>query len=187
MSLETFRCAVDLAQAYDSQIIIGGGEPTLNTNILMMLGYAVLLTCEYSRPFMVTNGTCDEETWNILMKARSSEDLDVRVSKDPWHDEEMIGSWVWSDADRYKLWWGESHTRTIVPRGRAKRNLEQLKRDALDWGYDKVLIEKDDYPYVRVDPNGIVWIDTNKAIKIGTLSEVAIDTAHEIVSNYVGG
>lgn len=185
MSLETFRRAFDMAQLYGANVGIGGGEPTLNPHIIMMLGYASLLSDHDMAPFMVTNGTCDESTWNVLMKARLQGNLDVRVSKDPWHDEDMIQPWVWDDADRHELWWGDKYTRKIVTRGRARGNVTKLKREALDWGYyDRVSIEKSDCPDVRVSPDGMVWADTNKATKVGPLSEQSMDAAHEVVSKY---
>lgn len=193
MSLSTFRKAVDIANDYESSITIGGGEPTLHPDLLMMLGYCSLLTSdEYMTPFMVTNGTCDEKTWRVLMRAKHMGNIDVRVSKDPWHDLDMIQDYVWDDCDSQKLWWGNaddrpeygSHTRTITPRGRAKANLEQLRNDSLNHGYDEFRIDPDSCMDVRVDPHGNVWADIDKPVKVGPLSEDNVSRAMEIISEY---
>lgn len=183
MSQDTFRKAYEIASDYDSAIVIGGGEPTLHPDLLWFLGYASLLSSEMT-PLMVTNGSCDEKTWNVLIATHLKKNLDLRVSKDPWHDEDLVGEWVWDDADRHKLWWGENNTRAIIRRGRGSRNINKLKQDAYNWGYAAVETYSHDCLDPRVDPNGIVWADTNKCNRVGPLSGESIGKAYEILNEY---
>lgn len=188
MPMEIFRQAVDLAMSYESGVAIGGGEPTLHPDILMMLGYASLLSNdEYMTPFMVTNGTCSKELWNVLVRAFRMKNLQLHVSNDPWHDMDMIPEYIWDDCDEHKLWWGEvsprhRSTRTIEPKGRARLHMKRLQDDAMDAGYDDFRVDKDGCREVRVDPRGIVWVDAHKFIKVGPLSEDTVAQAHEIIS-----
>ena len=182
MSFSTFRKAVDIAVG--EYVVIGGGEPTLHPNLIAMLGYAVLLQND-CKPFMITNGTCKQSLWNTLMRARHNKNIEIYVSKDPWHDSNLINSWVSYDADRLKLWWGDAlYNRTIVAHGRAKTNLKRLIKDAKKWGYSKVSIEKENSCEVRVDPDGIVWADTDRPIRVGKLSASSNGKALDIIHKY---
>lgn len=192
MSLETFKRAVELAADYDSYIAIGGGEPTLNPNLLLMIGYATMLSAEEQPPFMVTNGTCDQKTWAILMRAAKRKNLDLHVSKDPWHDWNMVQDWVIDDADAHDLWWGTPYeqgsgsTRRIVTLGRAKSReaQEQLKDDALKAGYRDVSFEAADCDDISVEPDGTVFVYVPNKKRIGPLSADNLGKAFDILDNY---
>jgi MoaA/NifB/PqqE/SkfB family radical SAM enzyme len=185
MPLDLFKYAVGLALDYDDHITIGGGEPTLHPDVLLMLGYVSMLYAEDLRPFMVTNGTCDKKTWKALVRAHEQESIQIAVSRDPWHDEDKIQPWVWEDADRLKLWWGNTGTRTIERGGRARRHIEKLESEAWDYGYERVRVEPLSECGPRVTPDGMVWADVPKKFgggKIGPLDEETLGLAMEAIS-----
>jgi hypothetical protein len=151
----------------------------------MMVGYASMLSEPEMPPFMITNGTCDQRTWETLVRAKGRKNLSLHVSKDPWHDKTMIKEWVWDDADRLKLWWGDSGMRTITPMGRAKDKLKQLEIETLNWGgHKEFIVDVSACSSVRVDPFGIVWADTDKMTEVGPLSEETVDQANELLCEY---
>jgi MoaA/NifB/PqqE/SkfB family radical SAM enzyme len=114
MSMDTFRTAVAVAADYDSMIAIGGGEPTLHPDLLAMLGIASFLSSE--PVFMVTNGTCPEKLWRTLVDAKRRDRLSLHVSRSPWHNKALVKPWVWDDAAKFNLWWGQ------MDRGRLERS-----------------------------------------------------------------
>lgn len=187
MSFDFFKYAVNLAVDYGDHITIGGGEPTLHPDLLVMLGYASMFAETDMQPFMVTNGTADEATWKALMRAHQRNSIHVAVSRDPWHDEDKIKPWVWEDADRYKLWWGNKGTRTIERGGRARRHIEELESDAWNYGgYEHVRVEPCQNCGPRVTPDGMVWADVPKKFgggKIGPLDSETLAEAIEAISN----
>lgn len=184
MPADIFKAACELATNYEDMIAIGGGEPTLHPDLLWYIGYALLLSPTEYKPFMVTNGTVDEKTWRVLMRAKRAGNLELHVSKDPWHDEDKVQPWVWDDADRYNLWWGESGTRTIEPAGRAARHVEALRQDALQYGYQQVRVDPLSCADVRVDPSGTIYADVPRNLgggKVGPLGEESYARAREIL------
>jgi hypothetical protein len=184
MSLEVFKMAVDIAYEFGDPVVLGGGEPTLHPDVITMIGYATLMAEEDFNPFMVTNGTCKEDLWNVLVRAKERGNLALHVSKDPWHNLDLISPWVSRDAEVLGLWWGNRDRRTISLRGRALRASEQLKEDATDWGYSAVDVVKEGCSEVRVDPNGIVWIDVGRRRRLGRLSSGVISLGREMLEEY---
>ena len=185
MSLEFFKYAVGIALDYDEYITIGGGEPTLHPDVIMMLGYVSILFNEDASPFMVTNGTCDEKTWRALVRAHVNGRIRIAVSRDPWHDEDKIQPWVWDDADRLGLWWGDTGIRHIERGGRAKRHIEELESEAWDYGYSNVIVKPLQECGPRVTPDGMVWADVPKKFgggKIGPLDSETLIRAMEAIS-----
>jgi len=169
MSIETFRKAVDASLMYDSPIAIGGGEPTLHPDLLVMLGIASFVSREPL--FMVTNGTCQERLWHVLMDARSADRINVRVSSDIWHDMCMVQPWVWRDADKFGLWWGrKTATRILVRGGRAKKNWEKLLWECEQSGME-VVEDKFGCGEPRVSPDGRVWTDIPGQKSVGTIND----------------
>lgn len=183
MPMDIFRKAVAAAIDYDSPMTIGGGEPTLHPDLLSMLGIASLVSEEPL--FMVTNGTCPEALWRILMQAQDKGSVSVRVSSDFWHDLSILKPWVCRDADRLKLWWGEPSDgrRTLVRMGRAKRNWARLMRDCELSGIN-VQVEEASCT-ARVSPDGRVWSDVPGCGPVGTIDDPgALGRAFEAISKY---
>lgn len=197
MSLEVFQHAVDVASNYDEIVAIGGGEPTLHPDILLFIGYAVMMSSDDYKPFMVTNGAMDVELWRKLLRSNIIGRIRLHVSKDPWHDVNMIPDKIWEDADKYKLWWGEpiapgggSTTRRIATRGRAKskKSQEMLEIEGLEAGYKEVIFEETDCLDARVAPDGYVYVDApGAAIKVGPLSDDSFEAAKQIVDEIENG
>jgi len=182
MSFETFKETANLAIDYGEYIVLGGGEPTLNPRIIEMAAYACFISEENFGPFMVTNGTCSKKAWGHLIQAHKAGKMIVQVSKDPWHDLSMIKDWVWDDAEKHNLWWGDKGRRTIVPKGRAAQNPDALVNEAYNYCYDKVIIE-DDCIQIRASPEGTIWVDGRKEnYKIGDLSSETLDKAFELLN-----
>lgn len=184
MPMDIFRKAVATSENYGSMIAIGGGEPTLHPDLLAMLGIASFLSSEPL--FMVTNGTCPEKLWRILMEARERERISIHVSNDLWHDTSMIESWVSLDADRYKLWWGSPSggRRTLVRRGRARRNWKKLLWECEQSGIE-VCVRETDCGDPRVSPDGRVWADVPGGGAMGTIDDSeAIVRAYDAIRRY---
>lgn len=182
MSMETFRKALSVAVEHDSMIAIGGGEPTLHPDILAFLGMAAFLTPE--PVFMVTNGTCPRDLWGLLMMARDSKRLDIHVSRSPWHDSSKVRPWVEAAADRYNLWWGRPERRTIVLRGRARRNRAMIEMDCRRRGVEVEFIESD-CSEPRVSPDGRVWADIPGGGAMGMVEDpVAVSRAFDAIGEY---
>jgi len=185
MSLDVAKKAIDLAEIYEFGITIGGGEPTLHPDLITIVGYCSLVS-NYA-PTLITNGTCDDNVWNILFRAHKNGRLQLGVSYSPWHDVAMINKTIYVDSDNSNLWWGGNpngrhDNRIIVPKGRAKHNTEQLENEAYDFGYNNVRID-DDCRSVRVDPYGNVWADLEKEnISCGELSEDNLHKAMDLVN-----
>lgn len=182
--MDTFRKALDVAVDHDSMIAIGGGEPTLHPDILALLGIASFLSTD--AVFMVTNGTCPEDLWRTLMDATRRDRLSLHVSRDPWHDSDKIKPWVERDADRYGLWWGHNRggRRTIVLRGRAKRNRARIERDCRMRGLVPAFVESDCME-PRVSPDGRVWADVPGGRATGRVDDpMAISKAWELIQEY---
>jgi MoaA/NifB/PqqE/SkfB family radical SAM enzyme len=188
MNLKTFQEAVGIAETYNSiykYIAIGGGEPTLHSDFIIMLNHVVSTALNYI--YVVTNGTCDEEKWNALINIvkESEERVTLGVSNDPWHDKTMIKKWVKDDADRLGLWHRGNRNRycTIITLGRAKKNIDRLVNDIKSYGYVGANV-RDCETSVRVDPEGWVWAETSEMIKVGSLSETSVDKAYKIVQKF---
>lgn len=156
MDMETFRAAVDIAGEYDSWIAIGGGEPTLHPDIEAFLGIASFLQEE--PVFMVTNGTCERDVWRRLMRAYGVGSLSLHVSRDIWHDMGLVQPWVWQDADRHRLWWGNDLCSTIERSGRAARNWERIVKECEMSGVE-LREDKQGCGSPRISPDGRVWAD----------------------------
>jgi MoaA/NifB/PqqE/SkfB family radical SAM enzyme len=181
MSLEIFKKAVDITGIYNNRftrIGIGGGEPTLHPDFITMLNYAILK--RFSHICIVTNGTCDEKTWNTLVdiKQRNDTRMILNVTDDPWHDETMIKEWVKDDADRLGLWFreGKNEYCVIVALGRAKKNIDKLVSDVESCGY-RGIITRNHINSIHINPEGWVYVYTNEMEKIGFLSEETVDKA----------
>lgn len=170
MPMDIFRKAVAASADYDSPVAIGGGEPTLHPDLLVMLGIASFLSSEPL--FMVTNGTCPKRLWHTLMDAQKRERISIHVSNDLWHDTSMIEPWVALDADRHKLWWGSPSRgrRTLVRRGRAKRNWKKLLWECEQSGIE-VHAEETDCGDPRISPDGRVWADVPSGGMMGTIDD----------------
>lgn len=184
MSMDTFRKAVTASANYDSPVAIGGGEPTLNPDLLAMLGIASFLSSEPL--FMVTNGTCPERLWRTLMDARERDRISIHVSNDLWHDLSMVEPWVSRDADRYKLWWGDpsNRYRTLVKQGRAKRNWKKLLWECEQSGIE-VHIAEAECGYPRVAPDGRVWADVPNGGMVGEIDNLeAVSRAWDLIREY---
>jgi organic radical activating enzyme len=185
MPMDIFRKAVDASAAYDSYIAIGGGEPTLHPDLLAMLGIASFLSCEPI--FMVTNGTCEKKLWRTLIDAKRAKKIDIHVSKDIWHDMSLVKDWVWEDADRYKLWWGDDSSvrqRTLIRRGRAKRNWKKLLWECEQSGI-RVLADEAECGSPRISSDGRVWADVPGGGATGTLDDPdAIERAYDVIRAY---
>jgi hypothetical protein len=181
--MDIFRKALAAAAEYDSAITIGGGEPTLHPDLLAMLGIASFLSHEPI--FMVTNGTCQKKLWDTLMDARELNKIDIRVSKDLWHDMSIVKDWVWDDANRHKLWWGEwSGHRTLVRRGRAKRNWKKLLWECEQSGIE-VVSEGAECSIPRVSPDGRVWADVPGGGAMGMVDDpAAFGRAYDAFQRY---
>lgn len=183
MSFDIARQAIDIASNYEEYITIGGGEPTLHPKFIEIAAYTSFISCEEMQPFLVTNGTCSEKVWNMLMKAKRLNNIDVRVSRDPWHDEDMIKLWVWRDAEKERLWWGfpgDDRTRGLECKGRAVKNWDEILTEAHDW-YERVKTDgcNDE---IRVDPHGMVWVDAEReCYRIGSLSETTFEKALDFI------
>lgn len=140
--------------------MIGGGEPTLHEEFIKMLTYLIAFSAD--RLFFVTNGTCSREVWDELIRLHSLKKLDLKVSKDPWHDIDKIKNWVWDDANKHKLWWGDNNfgtgdnRRCIDLVGRARENLEDIKQDGEYFYKEVILIEEedDDEACLLITPRG---------------------------------
>ena len=186
MPFSLFRHVVDMAYDYEDYVVIGGGEPTLHPDIVLMAAYASFTAPEEMDPMMVTNGTCKQRTWESLMRGMSVGGIDIKVSNDPWHDLSKIRPWVRRDADMRKLWYGNRlQSRYIIAQGRAKGATERLEQQARDSGYKRVVVEEyDDCMDVRITPTGYVWIDMPKPRKIGLFSEESVDRAREILQQF---
>lgn len=184
MPMEVFRKALAASENHDSMITIGGGEPTLHPDLLAMLGIASFLTSDPL--FMVTNGTCSRKMWHDLMVARENNRLDIHVSNDLWHDTDMIRDWVWEDADRHRLWWGDPSMkhRTLVRRGRARRNWSKLMWECHNSGIE-VRAEESDCSEPRVAPDGRVWADVPGGGAMGMVDDPkAIGRAYDAIQRY---
>jgi len=184
MPMDIFREAVAVSGNYDSPIAIGGGEPTLHPDLLAMLGIASFLSSE--PVFMVTNGTCPEKLWHTLMEARERERINIHVSNDLWHDLSMVEPWVDRDAYRHKLWWGDPSNghRTLVRRGRAKRNWKKLLWECEQSGIE-VHVEEADCGDPRVSPDGRVWADVPGGGAMGMIGDPeAIVRAYDAIRRY---
>lgn len=184
MSMDIFRAAAAASGDYDSPIAIGGGEPTLHPDLLAMLSIASFLSTEPI--FMVTNGTCPEGLWNTLMEARVRAKINIYVSNDLWHDSSMIKPWVVRDADRHKLWWGAPSTghRTLIRRGRAKRNWKKLLWECEQSGL-KVYTAEAECGDPRVSPDGRVWADVPGGGSMGMINDPsAVSNAYDAIRNY---
>lgn len=186
MPFPLFQRVVDLAHDYDDYVVIGGGEPTLHPDIILMAAYASFTADTDMKPIMVTNGTCKQRTWESLVRGISVGGIDIKVSNDPWHDLSKIRPWVRRDADMRKLWYGNGlQSRYIIAQGRAKGATEKLEQQAHDAGYNRVVVEDyDDCMDLRITPTGYVWIDMPKPRKIGLFSEENVDRAWDILREF---
>lgn len=190
MPRDVFEKACEIGTQYDEHIAVGGGEPTLHPELLHFLGHLVLLHDreELGGVFLATNGTCDEKTWGVLMRAYTNGLLDLHVSQDPWHDEHMVRPWVYTDADKHSLWWGQPRgygSLTLEPKGRARGHVDELRQEAINYGYQNVRVDDMACPVVRIGPDGMVWADVPRRFgggRVGELSVAAFSRAYDIVS-----
>lgn len=183
MSFETFKLAVDCAREHQEEVTIGGGEPTLHPLILDMVAYAC--TYGYHRlssdsVTLITNGTCDEETWKHLVIAREESELGLQVSNSIFHDKTKQKPWVVKYAKAKHIWWSSfKPILDIDLLGRAIRNQKRIYEIARRHRYTYVEFGEGDLRWPRVTPEGLVVHDTRKPTVFGPLSPEVVAKAYE--------
>lgn len=183
MSFETFKLAVDCAYEHQEDVTIGGGEPTLHPQILDMVAYA----CTYGYHRMahesvtlITNGTCDQATWDMLVRAHEDSELDLHVSNSIFHDKTKQKPWVTKYARTKRIWWASDKPNLDIDLlGRAIRNQKRIYEIARRHRYTHVEFGEGDCRWPRVTPEGLVVHDTRKLTVFGPLSHEVAAKAYE--------
>lgn len=89
MSREVWELGIELCKDYDSKVAIGGGEPTLHPEFNDILLEAIAASGEYTRPFIVTNGT-NKKRALLLHKLHKAEIVEAHLSTDQYHEYDMV-------------------------------------------------------------------------------------------------
>lgn len=159
IDMKTVKKAVDIANNYGEDIIIGGGEPTLHPSIVEIAIRCAAFSDDIA-PCLITNGTCERKKWDILTRISN---LDIRVSNDIFHDTSMIKPWVKQWAENNNRWWKQvpwNNTYRIEYTGRAKRNRDQIEQTVINSGIaSRVDFYKSDSKYIIVNPDGYIKVE----------------------------
>ena len=131
MSEEVWRAALKLITECNSDITLGGGEPTLHPNFKAILLEAIA-ACpnEYDKPFIVTNGT-NTELSRLLFKLDRKNVVSARLSYDQYHDMDMVDSDIFELFHNHDMLWSQRDNTgrpiakrppaSIIKAGRAKK------------------------------------------------------------------
>ncbi len=122
MSREVIEAACALAQEFDEDITLGGGEPTLHPDFIFAFGIAMLHAGSMGT-LVITNGTNAALTKKMLHLAHASSGalgFQCEVSVDAYHDDNLVEQEVYDLAERFKLIRNAGHPGNIIRQGRAK-------------------------------------------------------------------
>jgi organic radical activating enzyme len=111
--MKTVQKAIEFAAAYDSEIAIGGGEPTLHPFFRAIL----LETICVGKPFIVTNGSI--ETYALLLAKLAERDIvSAYLSWDKYHNCDMVKDSVFAVFENLDRLWSP-HNVGPIKEGRA--------------------------------------------------------------------
>jgi organic radical activating enzyme len=135
ITIETFEKCLKVVEKFKcDDFTLGGGEPTLHPEFNMLFDMAMSVRRHLrSNIRVITNGTCDENTWKALKywyeDGRGL--MDLIVSNDLWHDASKVSPWVKKDKLYTKSiqWVDEENPFTLIHHGRAVHNKEQIVKD----------------------------------------------------------
>ena len=117
-----------------TDVVFGGGEPTLHPDLLPMLETAIRVSRR--SVFMITNGTCSTDLWKKLVKVRG---LDLQVSDGPMYADSIVpqNSFVMNSAAQRGMRWnsGYDHHIEIELTGRAVRNQKAIEHRVRERGW----------------------------------------------------
>lgn len=158
MSEDVFRRACKLGASANTDIFIGGGEPTLHPQFELFLGIASLYNrCEDRKIGLVTNGWDKELTTNLLL----SESILCAVSDDRFHT--VASPEVIQLARSLKKTRRLTSEHFVKDQGRAKTN---------GIGQSDLCLCED---YI-VAPTGTVWACGHRKIRLGNIMDAKFDT-----------
>lgn len=176
MTMETFKQVVRFSRRYQYNVMIGGGEPTLNPRLLEMIDY-LEKHGHGNSIWMTMNGTCSTELYKELL---AREYVTLQISNSIFHNRAIQNPFVMrSGAQRglltetgYEPWYSIELTGRALLRGAAIEALAKKKRRKVDFcePWDKS---------VCILPDGQVckWEEGRKYL-YGPLTKRNYDRAH---------
>lgn len=175
MSRDTFHKAIALARDHESNITIGGGEPTLHPLFKEFLWHAIWELASVSNyqgnpaVFMVTNGS-NTDTAITLARLAQRGVIGCRVSKDQYHDPidpKVFAAFKKPDRDYYAP---TSHRDEYDCRdiGNDPTYIQAMGR-AKNWGNRSQT--EGCCGGLFVTPRGNLYACECKKVKLGTISE----------------
>lgn len=159
MGMAVVERALKLAEGHETEVVLGGGEPTLHPEFLDILGKAIVATASSELyVLVVTNGT-DKAITHKLLDLAAKEIIKAEVSQDEWHDLDMVDPEVRFRAAQMKA---VRSVKAIVAQGRAKK---------ISYAREGCGCET---PIVMHD--GAVWACGCKSQKLGNILDPNFDT-----------
>ena len=173
MDIETFKKAISIASSFGDMVAIGGGEPTLHSDLWEMI--CIAISSNIDNLWLSTNGKLTAKSL-ILSGLAKNGIVGVSLSIDRFHeniDQSVIESF---------------NTGVNINKGRKFFNREKSDwRSVLDYSYDVISIgraaqnklsDKEGCPCdnVFVDCDGSIWACGCKTVSFGTVDNPKIPT-----------